>query len=89
MKHVASTAIDLCKSTGFVSIYKPIAGWKAIHMWWNPEMGGFWEPYETSPFAFNTEQKAYEFSQQWAEELEIPYVVQTHLEIPPAFPEET
>ena len=50
----------------YITTYYPIAGWKAIMYWWNPE--GFWEPWETSPFAFASEESAEEFGRAWAEE---------------------
>lgn len=48
----------------YVTVYKPIAGWKAIHIWWNPE--GFWEPYETSQMAFDTREEAEAYAKDWA-----------------------
>ncbi len=36
----------MTKKANFITVYKPIAGWKAIEYWWNPE--GFWEPWQTS-----------------------------------------
>lgn len=62
------------KSTGFISIYKPIAGWKAIQYWWNPDMGGFWEPYQTGMCAWNTQTEAELDAKLWAEAEEIPYM---------------
>lgn len=49
----------------FITVYKPIAGWKAVHYWWNPE--GFWEPWQTSSFAFATREEAVEDGRAWAE----------------------
>ena len=50
----------------YITVYLPIAGWKAVMYWWNPE--GFWGPWETSPFAFVSEQAAEDFGREWAEE---------------------
>lgn len=61
------------KATGFISVYKPIAGWKAVQYWWNPDMGGFWEPYQTSDFAFSEKEKAQIVAQHWAKSEDIPY----------------
>ena len=55
----------------YITVYYPIAGWKAIMYWWNPE--GFWEPWETSPFAFASEESAEEFGRAWAEEENIQF----------------
>lgn len=64
--------------TEFVTTYKPIAGWKAVLFWWNTEEFdrefGFWEPWDTSPFAFATEAEAIEYARWWAETEEIRYV---------------
>ena len=49
----------------YITTYYPIAGWKAVMHWWNPE--GFWEPWETSECAFPSEESAEEFGRAWAE----------------------
>lgn len=54
----------------YVTTYEPIAGWKAVMIWWNDrekDLGGFWEPYETSPIAFATEAEAEQWGRSWAE----------------------
>lgn len=63
-----------CKS--FVTVYKPIAGWKAVQYWWNPDMGGFWEPWQTGSFAYATKEEAVEDALCWAEAEEIPFYVE-------------
>ena len=55
----------------YITVYLPIAGWKAVMYWWNPE--GFWEPWETSSFAFVSEQAAEDFGREWAEEESIEF----------------
>lgn len=50
----------------YITVYKPIAGWKAAMMWWNPE--GFWEPWETSPFSFQFREQAVLWGKDWAAE---------------------
>lgn len=54
------------KPRPYVTVYKPVAGWKAVVMWWNDEDGGFWEPWQTSPFAFGSEQEAEAWARSWA-----------------------
>lgn len=51
----------------YITVYKPIAGWKAVMVWWNPDMGGFWEPYQTGEFAFATRDEAVTDAKIWAE----------------------
>lgn len=67
-------SLDQYKETGFITTYLPIAGWKAIHYWWNPDMGGFWEPWSTGDFAYDTEAEAIEDAKLWAECDDIPYL---------------
>lgn len=50
----------------FITVYLPIAGWKAVMLYWNPE--GFWEPWETTPIAFPTREAAVAWGKDWAEE---------------------
>ena len=60
----------------FVTVYKPIAGWKAVLMTWNDtdeELGGFWEPWNTGMFAYATEAEAIEDAKQWAKAEEIEF----------------
>ncbi len=49
----------------FITVYKPIAGWKAIEYWRNPE--GFWEPWQTGALAFATREEAEADAKDWAE----------------------
>jgi len=59
--------------SSFITVYKPIAGWKAVQYWWNPDMGGFWEPWQTAGYAFNTKENAIEDALAWAEAEDIPF----------------
>lgn len=70
---ISQAEIPNHKATGFILVYKPIAGWKAFKYWWNPDMGGFWEPYQTSDFAFTTEARARQEAIKWAKSENIPY----------------
>jgi len=51
----------------YVSIYKSIAGWKAVMYWWNPELGGFWEPWNTGIGYYETAEQAKLEAKNWAE----------------------
>lgn len=57
--------------SAFITVYKPVAGWKAVMYWWNPE--GFWEPWDTSPFAFPNEEGAIAWGKAWAEDEGVPF----------------
>ena len=54
----------------FVSVYKPISGWKPIMYHYNQEDQEmpFWEPYETYFTAFHTEKEANLAAVEWAME---------------------
>jgi hypothetical protein len=56
----------------FVSVYKPVAGWKAVVYSWTPDLEMF-EPEQTAYFAFATREEAVEDAKVWAECEEIPY----------------
>lgn len=70
------------KRTGFIDIYLPIAGHKAVQYWWNEdkELGGFWEPWETGMCAWRTAKEAYLDAKMWAEAEGIPYIHHPELE---------
>lgn len=59
------------KPDPFITVYQPIAGWKAVMYWWNDEDApfpkGFWEPWQTSPFAYSSEAEAERWGRAWAE----------------------
>lgn len=51
----------------FVTTYQSMGGWKAVLMWFNPDMGGFWEPWQTGMGGYDTEENAILEAQEWAE----------------------
>lgn len=57
----------------WISVYRPISGWKAICYWWNPDMGGFWEPWQTGDSAWKTQLAAVIDAKTWAEADDLPY----------------
>jgi len=58
----------------YISTYKCMVGWKAIHIWFNVDDGGFWEPWVTSDFAFATESEAINYAKTWARKCELIYI---------------
>jgi hypothetical protein len=52
----------------YITVYESISGWKAVMLWWAPEMGGFWEPWTTGVGAYGTEAEAEVEGKQWASE---------------------
>ncbi len=57
----------------YITFYKSIGGWKAVQLWWNPDMGGFWEPWETGVGAYATWQEAADEARTWAEDEGLEY----------------
>lgn len=51
----------------FVTITKLGSGWTAVQMWWAPEHGGFWEPWQTGVGRYATAAEAEQEGRSWAE----------------------
>ena len=54
------------KKPDYITVYESISGWNSVRMWWNPELGGFWEPYSTGLGPFETEEAAVIDGRLWA-----------------------
>jgi hypothetical protein len=50
----------------YITTYESLIGWKAVMIWWNPEMGGFEEPYQTGLSAYETKEQAEIEAKAWA-----------------------
>ena len=50
----------------YVTVYESIGGWKAVLLWWNPELGGFYEPMQTGS-GCATREEAVAWAKDWAE----------------------
>lgn len=51
----------------FVTVSQGMRGWFAVIMWRNPELDGFWEPWQTSPQSFPFKDLAIRDARNWAE----------------------
>jgi hypothetical protein len=51
----------------FITVYESIGGWKAVQMWWNPKIDGFWEPWTTGVGAYDSREDAEAEAKAWAE----------------------
>ena len=58
----------------FVSVYMPVAGWKAILYAVDDECGGIHTPYETGLFAYATKAEAVSEAMSWAKAEELTYI---------------
>lgn len=54
------------KNKPYITITKGMSGWFAVKMWWNPEMGGFWEPDSTGYGRYEFKQSAIQEAKEWA-----------------------
>lgn len=44
-----------------------LSGYFAVMYWWNPEMDGFWEPWQTGIGRYATREEAVKEGKAWAE----------------------
>lgn len=68
---------DLEDKTGFVTVAQGMAGFFAVHMWWNdedPTIGGFWEPWDSDKCYHKTREAAQPCAEAWAESEGLRYV---------------
>ena len=61
------------KPKPFITTTQGMSGWFAAMYWWNPEMGGFWEPWDTGFGRYSTEERAIEEAQSWAAAEQLEY----------------
>jgi len=66
------TDANLLAKKAFITVYKPMAGYKAVHYWWNEELGGFHEPWNTGYFGYPDVTGAIEEAITWAGAEELP-----------------
>lgn len=59
----------------FISVTHGGSGWFAVMYWWNPEMGGFWEPYNTGVGRYANKEEAIREGIEWAEAEELEFVM--------------
>ena len=70
------TSDDLRTYRGkFVSVTKGMSGHFAVIYWWNPDMGGFFEPWETGFGRYPTEDEAHVEAIAIADMEGIPYLM--------------
>lgn len=57
----------------YIGITKGMSGYFAVMYWWNPDMGGFWEPWSTGFGRYATEQEAIDEGKAWAAAEEVEF----------------
>ena len=58
----------------FITVYKPVAGWKAVCMGWDEEEGEYF-PKQTAYFAHKEKEEAITEGKEWAQAEEIEFVL--------------
>ena len=59
-----------CKDP-YISVTHGMSGYFAIQLWWNPELNGFWEPYQTGIGRYRKKEHAIREARHWAKSDEI------------------
>jgi hypothetical protein len=55
------------------TVTEGMSGWFAVKIWWNPEMGGFPEPWISGNGRYQLESEAIAEGRDWAREEELPF----------------
>ena len=64
------------KPKNFITITQGMGGiWFAVMYWWNPDMGGFWEPWDTGFGRYVDKSRAIEEGQLWADNEGLEFVM--------------
>lgn len=53
------------------------SGWAAVQMWWAPELGGFWEPWDTGYDRYATAEEAEGEAREWAKAIGCRFIPHT------------
>lgn len=69
------TAYDEGSRENFITVTQGISGWFAVMFWWNPEMDGFWEPYDTGIGRYENKDQAVAEGLAWSDEVELEFVM--------------
>lgn len=51
----------------YVTLTRGMRGWFAVLVHWNPDHGGFWEPWQTSVGSYDAPEEAAAAGRAWAE----------------------
>lgn len=70
------TQADLATYRGkFISVTSGMSGHFAVMYWWNKDLGGFWEPWDTGIGRYETEDEARVEAITWADADGVPYLI--------------
>lgn len=57
----------------YITIARAGSGWDAIMFWWNPENGGYWQPWTTSTGRWVSAEAAAHAARNWAQVEAMPF----------------
>lgn len=57
----------------FITYYKAVGGWQTVHLVWNAEDGGFYEPWSTGFGPYDNELDAENEAIDWAANEDVEY----------------
>lgn len=57
----------------YISVTSGMSGYFAVMIWWNPEMGGFEEPWDTGILRTRRSDMVVQEAKQWAKEEDIDF----------------
>ena len=58
----------------FITVYQTWGGWNSVMMWWNAELGGYWEPWQTGMGPYDTREEAVRDGKSWAIEEKLEFM---------------
>lgn len=58
----------------YITVTRGLRGYFAVHVWWNPEHGGFYEPWQSGVGSYDSAKDAAVEAQQWAEAEGLEYI---------------
>jgi predicted component of type VI protein secretion system len=67
------TVLDPKVHPRYVTVTHGMAGYFAVQMWWNPDLDGFWEPWNTGFGRWRQSSEAAKEAIAWAEADDLPY----------------
>jgi hypothetical protein len=57
----------------YITVTEGMSGHFAVQVWWNPDLGGFWEPWDTGIGRYATQEEAITEAKDWARQDEMEY----------------
>lgn len=58
----------------YITVTQGMFGYFAVMLWWNPDMGGFWEPWSTGFGRYADKAQAISEAKDWAAAEELEYL---------------